>query len=115
MTTRTATDVGHDFTAAWHAALDDLELEVDRAEALLHALHSPAGAADPVPPGGWTPPAIGAPLPESLRERAELLLERQLSVAGRLSTAMTASRKHQDVVGRLVEREPRPMYVDARL
>jgi hypothetical protein len=105
-----------DFTAAWHAALDELELEVDRAEELLRAVHGADGAPDPAPVGGWTPPVVGAPLPESLRGRAEVLLDRQLAVAGRLSTAMTASRKHQDVVGRLVERAaPRPMYVDARL
>ncbi|WP_336921769.1 hypothetical protein [Aquipuribacter sp. SD81] len=104
---------GADFTAAWHAALDDLELEVERAEALLRALHSAEGVPDPVPPGGWTPPALG-PLPASLKERAEVLLDRQLAVTGRLGTAMTASRRHQDVVGRLVDHQPRPMYVDAR-
>lgn len=101
-----------DFTVAWRAALDDMELEVERVEAMLRSLHS-----QPVhyAPGAWTPPQIAQPLPESMRERAEVLLERQLAAVSRLSVAMTSSRKHQQVVGRLVDNEAvkaRPMYVD---
>lgn len=123
------------FTAAWVRALDELELEVDRAEALLSAEHAraagPAGAAgraaraaradraqadgsaDAMAP--WVPPQLRTPLPDTLRERAERLLERQLVVTGRLAAAMTSSRRHLDVVERLVPSDPRPMYVDQAL
>ena len=98
-------------------ALDDLELEVDRAEALLSAEHARVAelAAALVQAPAWVPPQLRTPLPETLRERAERLLERQLAVTGRLSAAMTSSRRHLDVVERLVPGDPRPMYVDQAL
>lgn len=105
-----------DFAGAWHRALDELELEVDRAEALLHAEHSRAASpAVVMTTAAWTPPQLRTPLPDTLRERAERLLERQLTVVGRLSTAMTSSRRHLDVVDRLVPSDARPMYVDQAL
>ncbi|MFC3689490.1 hypothetical protein [Aquipuribacter hungaricus] len=115
-----------DFSAAWVQALDELELEVDRAELLLSAEHArtsgttvrPAGtvAAGPgTAAGPWVPPQLRTPLPDTLRERAERLLERQLLVTGRLAAAMTSSRRHMDVVERLVPSDPRPMYVDQAL
>jgi hypothetical protein len=102
-------DVG--FAAAWRQALDELELEVDRAEAMLRAEHDWQDLAASGTTS-WVAPRIPAPLPESMRERAERILERQLAVAGRLSTAMTSSRRHLDVVDRLVPSDARPMYVD---
>lgn len=105
------TPPGDDFSAAWHDALDELELEVSRAEDLLRSGHAETAAS--LPP--WTPPTLRAPLPDTLLERAERLLERQLVVAGRLSAAMTSSRRHLDVVERLVPSDPRPMYVDQAL
>lgn len=110
-----------DFSEAWHHALDELELEVDRAEDLLRAEHTrtDSSRADLVAGLGatttWVPPVIRSPLPDSVRERAERILERQLTVVGRLSTAMTSSRKHLDVVERLVPSDARPMYVDQAL
>jgi 2-phospho-L-lactate transferase/gluconeogenesis factor (CofD/UPF0052 family) len=50
-----------------------------------------------------------------MRERAERILERQLAVTGRLSSAMTSSRRHLDVVARLVPSDARPMYLDQAL
>lgn len=112
-----------DFSVAWAQALDELELEVDRAERLLRAVHDPgshhpgeafdeSGAALDVP---WVAPRIREPLPASMVERAQLLLERQLATAGRLATAMTTSRRHMDVVETLARAESRPMYVDQAL
>lgn len=110
-----------DFSAAWVQALDELELEVDRAELLLSAEHArTSGTATPAAgpgtaAGPWVPPQLRTPLPDTLRERAERLLERQLLVTGRLAVAMTSSRRHMDVVERLVPSDPRPMYVDQAL
>ena len=103
-----------DFATAWVRALDDLELEVDRAEQLLSAEHSRTSevVADPGHAPWVAPQLRGTPLPDTLRERAERLLERQLTVTGRLAVAMTSSRRHMDVVERLVPSDPRPMYVD---
>ncbi len=99
------------FDAAWARALDELELEVDRAEALLSAEHARTGEPGHAL-GAWVPPRLATPLPDTMVERAERLLERQLLVAGRLAAAMTSSRRHLDVVERLVDADPRPMYVD---
>ena len=92
-------------------------MDVDRAEALLSAEHARVAelAAALVQAPAWVPPQLRTPLPETLRERAERLLERQLVVTGRLSAAMTSSRRHLDVVERLVPGDPRPMYVDQAL
>ena len=93
---------------ARRAELSSLRAEHDRGAdvaGLVLALSSP-----------WAPPTLRTPLPDTLRERAERLLERQLVVTGRLSAAMTSSRRHLDVVERLVPSDdPRPMYVDRAL
>lgn len=114
---RTAAPAHHgpdDFSAAWVTALDELEVEVDRAEQLLRAEHTRTGT-DLPSAATWVPPSVRTPLPDSLRERAERLLERQLAVAGRLATAMTSSRRHLEVVDRLVPSDARPMYLDRAL
>jgi hypothetical protein len=122
LVTRRATGRAHPgapdrFEVAWTEALDELELDVDRAEALLCAEHARAAevAETLVRSTAWVPPQLRTPLPETLRERAERLLERQLVVTGRLAAAMTSSRRHLDVVERLVPSDPRPMYVDQAL
>ena len=110
-----------DFAGAWRHALDELELEVELAEDLLRAEHdrTDPSRADLLAGLGatttWVPPVIRSPLPDTMRARAERILERQLTVTGRLSTAMTSSRKHLDVVERLVPSDSRPMYVDQAL
>lgn len=104
-----------DFSAAWATALDELELEVDRAELLLRAEHSRTEPHLPAAVTAWAPPTLRTPLPDSMRERAERLLERQLAVTGRLATAMTSSRRHLDLVDRLVPSDARPMYLDQAL
>ncbi|MGJ7441889.1 hypothetical protein [Aquipuribacter sp. MA13-6] len=112
-----------DFDHAWQRALDDLEVDVERAEAMLRDSHEDHGGdqqGGPGPDGApprvtWTAPRLDTPLPDSMRERAERILERQLLVTGRLSTAMTSSRRHMEVVDRLVPSDARPMYVDQAL
>ena len=98
-----------DWRAAWAGALDELELDVVRAEELLH---DPAAAIEG-PAAAWEPaPGLG-PLPEDLRARAGLLLDRQLAVAEALVKAMLGNRQHAELVERFVAHdEAGPAYLD---
>jgi hypothetical protein len=106
-----------DWRAAWVSALDDVELGVEQAEQLLSRLHS--GPADPEDTlgeltGSWTPPTGLGPLPESLEERARIVLARQLEVAERLATAAVHSRQQLAFARRADVTPPaRPLFVDA--
>jgi len=96
------------WTTAWSAALAELELGVDEAEALLRAGHEPDVAA-----AVWVPPTNLGLLPAPLRERAQALLARQLHVARSLAEAADHSRQHLRVLDlvRLVP-EATPVYLD---
>jgi hypothetical protein len=93
--------------AAWSAALDDLEMDVGRAEALLTADHVVREAAveAALVAGGWTPPTAlvrsGQPLPADLAERAQALVDRQRRTAVALSKALTASRRELKLLHRM--------------
>lgn len=91
----------------WSAALDELQLEVDAAEALLTTDHLPPGRR------GWVPPAGLGPFPAPLRARAEALVTRQTEVARRLAEAATLARRHAGAAQALRASGPaRPVYVD---
>jgi hypothetical protein len=103
-----------DWRAEWEAALAQLDLDLDVAESLL------ASAADIVPAdaveamGSWTPPANIGPLPESLAERARLVLARQLAVIEDVAAAAVRSRQHLEVTRRMRPEPPSgPLFVDA--
>lgn len=99
---------------AWEAALAGLELDLHAAEALLHAVHD--GTHDDLPAalGSWTPPAGIGPLPATLAERAQLVLERQIAVIEQIAHATTRSRQHLEMQRRMADRAPsRPLFVDA--
>ena len=100
--------------SAWEAALADLDLELDAAEALLASTRS-AGAAEAVLAlGSWTPPANLGQLPESLAERAQAVLDRQLQVIEDLAHAAVRSRQQLEVGRRMLPAEPAaPLFVDA--
>jgi hypothetical protein len=102
-----------DWTAAWAQALDDLELDVLRAEQLLRAVH---GAGEqPDAPRPWDPPANLGPLPETMLERAQQVHARQLEVTTQLAAAAVRSRRDLDLARR-IEGTPapsRPLFVDA--
>ena len=104
-------DVDGSWVGAWTAALDGLELDVARAEALLArdepAVESAWAAAAATT--GWTPPELPGPLPAQLRRRAESILTRQIGVSHELTRAMADSRRHRRLAERL---EPGP---DARV
>lgn len=106
------------WTAAWSAALAELELGVEEAEALLRAAHEPVPAgpapAGPAPAAGlWVPPTSLGVLPAPLRQRAEALLARQLHVARSLAEAAEHSRRHLRVLDQLRQAaETTPVYLD---
>lgn len=106
-----------DWNAAWAEALDDLELDVDRAEELLGAIHAGRSLTDTVAAlsRSWSPPSSLPPLPATLRERASGLLARQLEVGAALACAAVLTRRQAEVAGKVRGREERarPMYVDA--
>ncbi len=98
------------FHAAWESALDELELDVEHAERLLRAGDTP----EPDRPA-WQPPTLRGPLPASLRDRAALLLSRQLHAADGLVLAMHANREQRAVADRFdtaTTATARPVYVD---
>lgn len=103
-----------DFHAAWVAALDQLELEVDRAEAMLRE-NDPLAA--PQVPGSWTPPAIASPLPGDLVDRARDILDRQLAVSAEIAHTMMGNRRHAAYVRQLgtSARREIPVYVDTAM
>jgi hypothetical protein len=104
------------WNSAWAAALDELELEVGRVEAMLaddHAQRDAAWASAAAEHGEWTPPADLPPLPRELGERALTVLHRQTTAAAALALAMTANRRQSVVAARMsVDEASRPAYVD---
>jgi hypothetical protein len=104
-----------DWRAVWVATLIELEQDVDAAEAVLAAVRR--GDQDDLPTmlGSWAPPTSIAPLPESLHERARIVLERQLLVIEDIANAATRSRRHHEVSRRMSPdvAPSRPLYVDA--
>lgn len=98
---------------AWEESLTALELDVAAVERMLDALHEGRGELRH-PVGSWCPPDVG-PLPESLRERAQLVLGRQLRVMQEVTQAAVRSRQHLELQRRMRpdDATSRPLYVDA--
>ena len=94
------------WNSAWSDALAELELGVDEVEAALRAGRMPA-----VLP--WIAPTNLGLLPAPLRERAQVLLARQLHAARTLAEAAEHSRKHLAVLDQLrASPESSPVYLD---
>lgn len=93
--------------AAWVAALDELELSVDQAEALLHS-------ADPEPLPPWQPPVLTGPPPPDQIQRAHRLLERHQQVTHQIATAMVATRRQLALTDKMNRNRPHetPIYLD---
>lgn len=97
---------------AWVAALDDLDADVTRMEALLaEAQHlQDLPTTDP-----WSPPAGLGPLPLDLRPRAEALLTRHINATEHLAVAIAANRRHAAFAAKVEiggYGEAPPTYVD---
>jgi hypothetical protein len=98
-----------EWDAAWAGALDEMEIAVREAEALLTDAHRPA----PIASATWTPPVGIGPLPAGLQERAHAILERQLAVAQALAAAMVRSRRQLRALATLVPAATHPpVFVD---
>src|SRR5512139_1160563 len=99
--------------ANWAKALDDLELDVARAEELLaeerRSKETPFA-------GGWTPPQDLGPLPLDLKPRADAILQRQLAVAKQISTALGSNRRQAAATAKIETGSstsaPRAAYLD---
>jgi hypothetical protein len=91
--------------------LADLEQGVGDAERLLD------GSASQQSTPHWAPPSDLGPVPESLRMRAAILMERQAAVAQRLGERMAQTRRHRQVAARMSPSPGRPTaaYVDESL
>jgi hypothetical protein len=105
-----------DWNSAWSAALDELELDVARAEALLNGDHAvrDAGTASILTAVPWRPPADLPPLPEALAQRARTILERQVTTSALLVTAAHATRRQLAMTDRMHGgTDARPVFVDS--
>lgn len=114
MTPAEGPDAERSWRTAWEAALSQLDLDLDAAEALLAATRGgpAAGAVEAL--GSWTPPAGIGRLPESLQERAEAVLARQLRVIEDVARAAVRSRQQLEVSRRMAPSQPTPpLFVDA--
>jgi hypothetical protein len=100
-----------DWHDAWTAALDELEADVDRVEALLADDHR---VRDLPPVDPWSPPAGLGPLPLDLRPRADAVLSRQIAAAQSLALAMVANRRQTEMAARIEAggAPRRPSYLD---
>ena len=96
---------------AWVDALRELEVDVERAEALLAGKHADQ---DLPRSGQWQPPVGLGPLPEDLRGRAQEIFERQVAVSVALGQAMLGNRRHAALAARIETGGDggRPAYVD---
>lgn len=91
---------------AWEGTLVALETDVARLEDAANAEIRSDEFIDV--DAAWTPPAELGPLPDHLRERAALLLSRQLAVAEALVHDITWSRKQRDLAARMSRAQARP-------
>ena len=105
---------GSDWRTEWTTALDALELDVSRAEAMLAEEHRIADepAHDP-----WHPPPHIGPLPLDLRPRADAILARQIAAAEAIAGKLASNRQQSAVVARMEtgERVKRPVYLDCAM
>ncbi len=106
---------GDAWSAAWEHALAELEMDVETAERLISSVRAWEITDVPVVVGAWAPPTHLGPLPETLLERAQLVLTRQLRVIEDIANAAVRSRQHLEVQRRMRpdDATSRPMFVDA--
>jgi hypothetical protein len=103
-----------DWRGAWTAALDELELDVSRVEAMLVDEHRNATT----PPADlWRPPTELGALPLELKPRADEILTRQLKAAEEIARRLTANRQQMAMTSRVETGESvkRPVYVDCAM
>ncbi|MCL2423279.1 MAG: hypothetical protein FWD11_05205 [Micrococcales bacterium] len=100
------------FDAAWVEALTVLEMDVATAEAMLDHDHMPS-VEDVARLAAWQPPAGLDALPAPLADRAQVLAQRQRTVAAALASAMLVNRRHRAALDQIRSTSPsQPVYVD---
>jgi hypothetical protein len=106
--------VSEEFRQAWTAALDELELDVARAEAMLTDAHRYAEYA---PADIWKAPTELGALPLELRPRADEILTRQLKAAEEIARRMVATKQQMMMTQRVETGEAvkRPVYLDCAM
>lgn len=99
---------------AWEGTLSALETDVARLESAVNAEIRPDEYIDI--DATWSPPADLGQMPEHLRERATMLLSRQLAVAEALVHDITWSRQQRDLAARMSRAQARPTaaFIDNR-
>ena len=103
--------MSEDWRDAWSTALDELELDVSRVEAMLADEHRHA---ETPPADIWRPPTELGALPLDLKPRADEILTRQLKAAEEIALRLTANRQQMAMTSRIETGEAvkRPVYVD---
>ncbi|CAM3442049.1 hypothetical protein NODU109028_17055 [Nocardioides dubius] len=93
----------------WLAVLEQFERDLAAVEAVLD------GGSDALPDDverAWSVPQVSGPVPTELRERAELVAERQLAAQTAIVQRMRSARSQQAVVKLLDGGPKRPVYLD---
>ena len=103
-----------DWRDAWTTALDELELDVTKAEAMLADIHRYAEYA---PADLWKPPTELGALPLELRPRADEILTRQLAAAEEIARRLVATKQQMMMTSRIEtgEASKRPVYLDCAM
>ena len=113
-------------TARWAAVLDELETNIHRTQEFLvrpptvvdaegDAVASDRGtaAADLLLAAHWVPPSDLGPLPETLRSRAEAVVNQQRTLTETLNESLVTTRAHLRVTETLRQRNaPQAVYID---
>ena len=109
-----APDLADPWVAAWSQALDELELDLGAAEALLRDAHL-MSVEDVARHAAWRPRHDLGPLPAPLQVRARAILDRQVETSRRTAEAITRSRRQIAATRALQGRSPEAaaVYVDA--
>jgi hypothetical protein len=107
--TSAAPGAGTDWRAAWVQELDRLELDVQRAEAMLRS-----NEPDPEPLPEWEPPVMREPIPADLVPRARFVLERQLAVAHLITQRLSSTTQQRQLTDRIrgTASPDVPVYLD---
>lgn len=108
----------NEFHAAWAAALAELEVDVQRAEDLLASSGTRRIPELNLPGHVWVAPVLAGPVPDSLRARAQAVLDRQLRAAEELARSIATARRDLAVARRMshvTSDRSTPAFLDAAL
>ena len=98
-------------TVRWEAVLDELEADIHRTQELLVS-PGPTNA-DLMRTAQWVPPTDLGPLPETLRSRAEAVVNQQRTLTATLNETLVTTRAHLRVADTLRRRNaPQAVYID---